>query len=209
MRKGVDAAAEDVGGNTSGKVSEGLGNWTALVFRFYPKPVLQLGSCCYSQRPLLIIRALGNQNPDSLHRGFLTCSRGSNGMWARSPFPCTQKTFSPRPQEQLMNSWESNLAHLKYYCIVHRNDGNNLVMSVHEASPVQNTQRVTHSLPVLSEYQEGLPFLSQGSHRWKRRWSLSSWHPGLWPWILRAVILRGYPFPSAGGFNAYGKYTTL
>lgn len=76
----------------------------------------------------------------------------------QSPFPCTHKPFSLRLQVQLMNSWEPNLPHLKYYCIVHHNDGNNLVMSVHRAGPdtkptashtpclcIVNTKKAFHS----------------------------------------------------------------
>lgn len=77
-------------------------------------------------------------------------------------FPCTHKPSSLRLQEQLMNSQEPNLAHLKYYCIVHHNDGNNLVMSVHRAGPCTKPRRSHTPLPVHSEYQRGLPVPIQG-----------------------------------------------
>lgn len=176
-----------------------------IVFCFCPKLVPKLSLWCSLQRPLLATRTHVKHNPDDLHRGLLICSGSSSGMWARSPFPCTHKTFSPRLQEQLMNSWEPNLAHLKYYYIVHHNDGNNLVMTVHEATPC--TKCTASHTPCLSLVNTKKAFHSpsRGRHCWKSRWSLSSWHSGLWPWILRAVILWGYSFPSPRGFNAYRK----
>ena len=44
-----------------------------------------------------------------------------------------------------MNSWEPNLPHVKYYCIVHYNDSNNLVMTVHRAKPSTKTQNKPYS----------------------------------------------------------------
>ena len=44
-----------------------------------------------------------------------------------------------------MNSLEPNLPHLKYYCIVHYNDSNNLVMTVHRARPSTKTQNKPYS----------------------------------------------------------------
>lgn len=84
-----------------------------------------------------------------------------------------------------------------------------LVMSVHEASPSTKCT-ASHTLCLsLVNTKKAFHSPSRDSHRWESRWSLSSWHSGLWPWILKAVILWGYSFPSPRGFNAYGKYTTL
>lgn len=149
-------------GDTSGAVSKELGQWTSLIFCFSPKPVLQLSSWFYSQSQLLIVRSHVDQNPDTYHRGFLIWSSRSNGMWASSPFSCTHKTFSPRLREQLMNSWEPNLAHFKYYCIVHHNGGNNLSNECAWSQSLYKMHSKSHSLPVLSEYQEGFPFSIQG-----------------------------------------------
>lgn len=62
------------------------------------------------------------------------CSRGSNGYGPDSISPHIS-CFPYGLKEQLMNSWEPNSAHLQYYCIVHHNDSNNLVMSVHSVRP--------------------------------------------------------------------------
>lgn len=40
-----------------------------------------------------------------------------------------------------MNSWQPNLDHLKYYCIVYHTDSNNLVMSVRRARPSTKPRR--------------------------------------------------------------------
>lgn len=191
-------------GNASGRVSEGLGRWASLVFCFRTKLVLQLGSWCSSQSRFSSPGPVWTRTLIFFTEPFI-CRRSGSGTRARSPFPCTHKTSSPRLQEQLMNSWAPDSAPVKYYCIVHHNDGNNLVTTVHEARPC--TKPAASHTPLLSLVNTKKAFHSpsRGSHCWKGRWSLSSWHSGLWPWILRAVILQGSSFPSPRGFNAYGK----